>query len=55
MVFREKIIAKYCMSRILPCQTENKAMGRAEQVATIIDFDCNFMRAGTVCTGPGKD
>lgn len=55
MVFREKIIAKYCMNRILPCQTENKAKGKAGLVAIVIDFDCNFVRAGTVGAGPSKD
>lgn len=43
------------MNRILPCQTENKAKGKAVLVAIVIDFDCNFIRAGTVGAGPSKE
>lgn len=42
------------MNRIVPCQTENKAQATAGLVAIVIDFDCNFVRAGTAGAGPSK-
>lgn len=48
------MISKYCMNRILPCQTKSAAEGRPGWWL-VIGSDCNLNKAGAAGAGPGKD
>lgn len=48
------MIAKYCMNRILPCQTKSAAEGRPGWWL-VIGSGCNLNKAGAAGAGPGKD